>query len=97
MANALVSVQIIPQTKDGEDAIPYVDEAISVIEKSGVTYEVNPLETTMEGDLIQLLQVVEKMNKKMTEMGSEHVISQVKIFYKPSGASIDQLTEKYRE
>ena len=27
MANSLVSIQIIPKTKDGEDSIPYVDEA----------------------------------------------------------------------
>lgn len=96
MANALVSIQIIPKTKDGEDTIPYVDEAISVIEASGVKYEVHPLETTMEGDLSELLGIVEKMNEKMTEKGCPSVISQVKIFYKPDGASMDELTEKYR-
>ena len=36
MGNSLVSIQIIPKTKNGEDVIPYVDEAIAVIEKSGV-------------------------------------------------------------
>lgn len=96
MANALVSIQIIPKTKDGQDTIPYVDEAISVIETSGVKYEVHPLETTMEGDLSKLLNIVEKMNEKMAEKGCPSVISQVKIFYKPDGASMDELTEKYR-
>ncbi|TXL64390.1 thiamine-binding protein [Cerasibacillus terrae] len=96
MANALVSIQIIPKTKNGEDVIPYVDAAIAVIEESGVKYQVNPLETTMEGDLTKLLAIVEKMNQKMTEMGSTNVISQVKILYQPSGASMNKLTEKYR-
>ena len=57
MANSLVSIQIIPKTKNGEDVIPYVDEAISVIEESGVKYEVHPLETTMEGNLETLLKL----------------------------------------
>ncbi|WP_071461555.1 thiamine-binding protein [Bacillus massilinigeriensis] len=96
MTNSLISIQIIPKTKDGENVIPYVDEAIRVIQESGVKFEVHPLETTMEGDLQQLLQVIVKMNDRMIEMGSSNVISQVKVLYQPSGIAMDQLTEKYR-
>lgn len=96
MGNSLVSVQIIPKTKNGEDTYPYVDEAIAVIEASGVKYKVNALETTMEGDLPELLQIVEKMNVRMAELDCPSVISQVKVFYQPDGASMDELTEKYR-
>lgn len=96
MANALVSIQIIPKTPNGEDVIPYVDAAIEVIEQSGVPYRVAPLETTMEGELGNLLQIIEKMNTRMTELGAPSVISQVKIYSNPKGASMDKLTEKYR-
>ncbi|MBM7714146.1 thiamine-binding protein [Siminovitchia sp. FSL H7-0308] len=96
MTNSLISIQIIPKTKSGEDVIPYVDEAIRVIEESGVRYEVHPLETTMEGDFTKLMDVVKKMNDRMIEMGSKNVISQVKILYQPDGISMGQLTEKYR-
>ncbi|MCZ2258124.1 thiamine-binding protein [Sporosarcina sp. G11-34] len=96
MTNALVSIQIIPKTPNGEDVIPYVDAAIAVIEEAGVPYQVSPLETTMEGNLSDLLGIVQKMNEKMIEKGSLSIISQVKIFYKPDGASMDKLTEKYR-
>ncbi len=96
MNNSLVSIQIIPKTKNGEDVIPYVDEAIKIIEESGVTYEVHPLETTMEGELSQLFDVIKKMNERMIEMGSKNVISQVKVLYQPSGIAMNQLTEKYR-
>ncbi|WP_433957652.1 thiamine-binding protein [Cytobacillus horneckiae] len=96
MANALVSIQIIPKTKNGEDVIPYVDEAIKVIEQSGVNYEVHQLETTMEGDLQQLLEIVAVMNKRMIEIGSSNVISQVKVLYQPEGITLGTLTEKYR-
>ncbi|MEH7122563.1 MTH1187 family thiamine-binding protein [Bacillus sp. JJ1773] len=96
MNNSLVSIQIIPKTKNGEDVIPYVDEAIKIIEESGVTYEVHPLETTMEGELSELFDVIQKMNERMIEMGSKNVISQVKILYQPTGIAMNQLTEKYR-
>ncbi|TFB13115.1 thiamine-binding protein [Filobacillus milosensis] len=96
MANALLSVQIIPKTQNNDDVIPYVDEAIKVIDESGVKYQVNPLETTMEGELTELLAIVEKMNEKMVEVGCPSVMSQIKIVYNPKGASMDALTEKYK-
>jgi uncharacterized protein YqgV (UPF0045/DUF77 family) len=96
MSNSLVSIQIIPKTKNGEDVIPYVDEAIAIIQESGLPYQVNPLETTIEGDLADIFPVIEKMNQRMIELGSKNVISQIKILYQPSGASMDKLTEKYR-
>ncbi|MDF9760165.1 MULTISPECIES: thiamine-binding protein [Peribacillus] len=93
MANSLISIQIIPK---GENVIPMVDEAIKIIDESGVKYEVHPLETTMEGELSELFAVIEKMNVRMIELGSPNVISQVKILYQPSGITMDTLTEKYR-
>ncbi|MEH7010382.1 thiamine-binding protein [Neobacillus niacini] len=96
MANALVSIQIIPKPSDGGDVIPYVDEAIRVIDESGVKYEVHPLETTMEGELSHLFSIIEKMNERMMEMGSKNVISQIKVLYQPSGITLETLTEKYR-
>lgn len=96
MANALVSIQIIPKTKNGESVIPYVDEAISIIDAAGVRYEVHPLETTMEGELSELLHIIEKMNERMIQLGSSNVISQVKILFQPDGITMDTLTEKYR-
>lgn len=96
MAGSLVSIQIIPNTPNGEDTIPYVDEAIKIIEESGVRYEVHPLETTMEGDLAMLVGVIEKMNHRMHELDCASVISQVKIYSrKDNKASAHELTKKY--
>lgn len=96
MANALVSIQILPKPADGGDVIPYVDEAIRIIKESGVKYEVHPLETTMEGELPHLFSIIEKMNERMMEIDCKNVISQIKVLYQPSGISMDTLTEKYR-
>ena len=37
MNDTLMSIQIIPKTANGEDVIPYVDEAIKVIDDAGLT------------------------------------------------------------
>jgi uncharacterized protein YqgV (UPF0045/DUF77 family) len=97
MAKALVSIQILPRTPHGEDVIPYVDKAIAIIDASGVPYRVGPLETTMEGDLTPLLDIVKRINEAMVEAGCPSVISQVKIAYYPEGITIKQLTGKYDE
>ncbi len=96
MINSLVSIQIIPKTKNGEDSIPFIEQAIAVIQESGIRYEVHPLETTMEGNLTEIFSIIEKMNERMIEAGCVNVISQVKILYQPSGVSMEKLTEKYR-
>ncbi|MFB9973935.1 thiamine-binding protein [Allobacillus sp. SKP2-8] len=94
MANALLSIQIIPKVDD-QDVYSFVEEAIAVIEATNVKYSVHPLETTMEGELSELLQIVQKMNEKMSALGAPSVISQVKIAYRPEGITMDELVEKY--
>lgn len=96
MNNSLISIQIIPKTKNGENVIPFVDEAIKVIDEAGVKYKVHPLETTMEGELPKLLDVIKQMNERMIELGCPNVISQIKVFYQPEGIEMETLTEKYQ-
>lgn len=92
---ALLSVQILPTTVGGESVIPYVDRAIEVIKASGVNYRVGPLETTMEGEMDELLEILKRMNEAMFEMGCPSVLSQVKLLAGGPNASIDKLLEKY--
>jgi len=96
MANSLVSIQIIPKTENNEDVYTYVDAAIAVIDAADIKYQVNALETTIEGELSELLHIIQKMNDKMVEMGASNIISQVKILHQPAGITMDTLTEKYR-
>jgi len=95
MARTLLSIQIIPHTPGGESVIPYVDRAIEIIQEAGVPYRVGPLETTMEGELPELLEIVAKMNEEMVRMGCRSILSQVKIYHNIDGASMSELTQKY--
>ena len=39
MQDTLMSIQIVPKTPNNEDVIPYVDEAIKIIDDSGLHLE----------------------------------------------------------
>lgn len=97
MANANVSLQILPRGKTDEEIYALVDRAIDVIRKSGVRYEVGPLDTTMEGDYDELMDVVKRAQEAVIAAGSDRVISIVKIDYKPSGLNWDEKIGKYRQ
>ncbi len=95
LVDTLMSIQIIPQTPHGEDVIPFVDEAIKVIEASGLKYRVGALETNVEGDMNALIILIQKMNDRMVELEAPSVIHQIKFYHVPEGISIETLTGKY--
>jgi uncharacterized protein (TIGR00106 family) len=90
-----VSLQIIPSVPEVE-IYPVVDKVIEYIASRGVKFEVGPMETTMEGDLADLLDIVKKAQEICVEAGAERVVSMVKIDYKPTGVTIDEKVYKYR-
>ncbi|PTH23061.1 thiamine-binding protein [Staphylococcus arlettae] len=97
MDDTLMSVQIIPKTPNGVDVIPYVDEAIKVIDDSGLDYRVGPLDTTVQGDMNECLILLQKLNDRMVELEVPSIISQVKFYHAPEGITIETLTGKYDE
>ena len=95
MAVVNVSLQVLPLVKD-KDLYGVVDKVIEYIASSGVKYEVGPMETTMEGELSELLKIVEKAQSICTDAGAERVTSVVKIDYKPTGVTMKEKIGKYR-
>ncbi|WP_204205585.1 thiamine-binding protein [Mammaliicoccus sciuri] len=95
MTNTLMSIQIIPEHQQ-TGVIPLVDEAISIIDQSGLKYEVHPLETTIEGDLNACLILIEQINERMVELECDSIISQIKFYHVPEGITMDTLTNKYK-
>lgn len=91
-----VSIQVLPVVPENQ-IYPVVDKVIEFIEKSGVRYEVGPMETTMEGELDELLQVVKAAQAICVKEGASRVVSIVKIDYKPEGVTIDEKVAKYRK
>lgn len=89
-----VSLQIIPMTQD-QHVYPIVDSVIRLIRDAGVPYRVGPMETTMEGELDVLLDLVKKSTELAVEMGASRVISIVKIDYKPEGVTMKEKMATY--
>ncbi len=84
-----LSLQIIPLVPE-EKLYPVVDKVIGLIKESGVKYTVGPMETTMEGELDHLLQIVARAQQVCTENGAERVLTVVKIDYSIRGVTIDE-------
>ena len=80
---ASIAFQIMPKTN--KDAIKIIDKVIALVKKSGVTYEVGPMETTMEGELDTLFAIVRKAQDVAVKEGASQVFTNVKILYNPKG------------
>ncbi len=90
-----VSLQVIPLVKENE-VYPVVDQVIEFIAASGVKYTVGPMETTMEGELDQLLEIVKQAQEICKEAGAERILSVIKIDYSTGGVTIDEKVGKYK-
>jgi uncharacterized protein YqgV (UPF0045/DUF77 family) len=89
-----VAVQVLPLI---EDAYPVVDKAIETIQASGVKYEVGPLETTLEGDNLDLLiEVAKSAHKACFKAGAGKVVTIIKIAEALEGTTIEQKVSPYR-
>lgn len=89
-----VAVQVLPLVSD---AYPVVDHAIAAIAATGVTYEVGPMETVMEGPLDALLEAARAAHLACFEAGAEHVVTIIKIGDSVRGTTIADKVSKYRQ
>ncbi len=90
-----ISLQIIPLV-DEEKVYSVVDRVIELIAESGVKYSVGPMETTMEGKLEELLEIVKKAQNVCISAGAERILSVVKIDYSTRGVTMNEKVGKYQ-
>ena len=96
LAEANLSLQILPVV-DEEEIYEIVDQVISIIQGTNLPYVVGPMETTVEGNIDELLALVKKSLQICTAAGAPRVVAVVKIDYKPAGVTIDEKISKYRQ
>ncbi|MDD2372641.1 MAG: thiamine-binding protein [Syntrophomonadaceae bacterium] len=95
MPNANLSLQILPMVPQNQ-VYSVVDKVINLIQASGLPYVVGPMETTIEGDLDTLLDLVKTAQAICVEAGANRIVSIIKIDYSPDGVTIDEKISKYR-
>ncbi|MCX8127439.1 MAG: thiamine-binding protein [Synergistetes bacterium] len=58
-------LRVLPCTRNKEEVIKLVDKAISVIERSGLPYEVTPTCTLIRGELSQILSLAKAIHEEL--------------------------------
>jgi uncharacterized protein YqgV (UPF0045/DUF77 family) len=98
MHNYLInaSIQILPLAQD-RHPYAWVDEAILVIQSTGIKHEVGPFTTVLEGRYTEVFDVIHKVNEKLCSMGCAEWITGLQIQIR-SNADItgDEKIEKYQ-
>ncbi|CAA6678391.1 MULTISPECIES: thiamine-binding protein [unclassified Lentimonas] len=84
--NVMLAFQVIPRLKAGNN-FEVVDKAISVVKAAGVPFQVSAMETTMKGELTQLLKIVTEAQQACYEAGAVEVITNIKIHSKTEAAT----------
>lgn len=73
-----------------------VDKVIELIQQSGLKHEVGAMSTTVEGDFEKVFELVKKCHKLPFELGTQRVITVVRIDEKIDGITIDEKLKHYR-
>lgn len=68
-----LGIQIVPKSKT-LDTYSLVDEAIRVIQKSGVPYTITPFETVMEGNQDNLMEIAREAQEAVLAAGADEVL-----------------------
>ena len=95
--NSSIAIQILPGVTETSEVVRIVDEVIDYIKKTGLTYYVGPFETTVEGDLDQLMDIAKQAQIIAIEAGAPSVSMYMKSVYRPSGEilTIDEKVTKH--
>ena len=90
------SIQIIPVVQD-KHPYEWVDEAIAIIQQSGVKYEVGPFATVLEGTYTEVMKVIHDVNEYLYSRGCSEWITGLQIQIRSAGnITGEEKTEKFK-
>ena len=78
------SIQIVPIVQD-RHPYDWVDEAIAIIQASGIKYEVGPFATVIEGKYNDVLKVIHDINEYLYKKGCAEWIANLQIQIRSNG------------
>lgn len=89
------SIQIVPIVQD-KHPYKWVDEAIAVIQKSGIKHEVGPFATVVEGRYDEVMKTINDVNEYLYSKGCKEWISNLQIQIRSEGDIIgEEKTAKF--
>lgn len=78
------SLQIVPIVLD-KHPYEWVDDAIAIIQQSGIKYEVGAFATVLEGTYDEVLEVIHDVNEFLLQKGCAEWIANVQIQIRNAG------------
>lgn len=92
---ANLSLQVIPVNE--ENAYPIIDEAIKVVQNSGIRYQIQPFSTIMEGELSRLIEIVLEAKEAALTAGANELVLNIQIHLKKEkSVSFEDKTAKFK-
>lgn len=92
-----MAIQVLPTGRTKEDAYAIIDKAIEVIHTSGLTYEVCPFETVVEGNYAAVMQLLADIQDACKKAGANELLINMKLQCNFSGdVHIEDKTGKYK-
>lgn len=76
---AVVEVSIVPAGPAGASISRYVAHCLDILEESGLTYELCPMGTVIEGDLDRILETIRAMHEGTFGGEVVRVLTSIKI------------------
>ena len=90
------SIQIVPIVQDRHPYL-WVDEAIAIIQQSGIKHEVGPFTTVLEGSYQAVMQVVYDVNEYLQHQNCNEWIMSLQIQIRSNeDITADEKTSKYK-
>lgn len=78
------SLQVVPIVQDKHPYL-WVDEAIDIIQKNGIKYEVGPFATVVEGTYGEVMTVIQEINDYLQTEGCAEWILNVQLQIRSEG------------
>ena len=97
--SASIAIQVLPKVETDGEVVRIVDDVISYIQSTGLTYQVGAFETTIEGESYdELMDIAKECLKVAVRSGAPKVSAYIKAVYRPEGdiLTIEQKTSKYQ-
>lgn len=89
-----LSLQVVPINE--ANAYPLIDEAIRVIQTSGLRYEVHPFATIVEGTFEEALAVVAAAKEAVLAKGASEVLLNIQLHLKKGkDVAFEDKTKKF--
>ncbi len=76
---ALLEISVTPIGKDSPSLGDTIVETLKVLEAEGLSYELGPMGTSIEGDLDTLFRVARLMHEVCFKMGYPRVITSIRL------------------